>query len=79
MFNPMKRTIRKKYVPCTMRVLKFNVERGFAEGSFQNPVGSLTKIWNMQKSKNGHFQNEQYQSTTKDEVGQWNDVLNNKQ
>lgn len=58
MINQMK----KRYVPCEIKVVKFNVEKGFAFSLIkqQNFVGTQY-YWTM-KMQNGHYRNEGYEN-----------------
>ena len=52
---------KKKYVPCELNVVQFNVEHGFA-GSFQ-AVWDATNAYNAwsMTSQNGSYRNEGYE------------------
>ena len=64
----MKNQVKHKYVPCDVNVTEFNVERGFAQSSF-NAIGTN---WIMNDAKS-EFKNEQYEQDILD----WSDKSNN--
>ena len=69
----IKKTIKKKYVPCQLDVVEFKVERGFAAsgeqavGSPFTQQGTTNVLWSMTHDGNQNFRNmESYEEQTFD-------------
>lgn len=53
--------IKREYVPCEIKVLEFEVERGFADSYF-DAIQSATNVYNWKMTaNNGHYRNEGYE------------------
>ena len=60
----MKNQSKQKYVSCELKVVEFDVERGFAQASsarnFTNVYNQSSCTWEMNANGNGEYTNEGY-------------------